>query len=175
MGEVDKFFSDEIRAIKAQGKARARKASVDLQKSIDRSIRKNFNNPNASFARGVKIYDFSRGSTVRLSPLLSTFAKDRTVRGTPNLWILLPEGEKLGFKRIGKNFNWNTLKRRYGTKLSFVEVQGGVIVLYRSRQGIKPVYKIQQTVQSKQKIKFYSEGVRIGEQYGFKERTKSSD
>lgn len=163
MAEVDRFFDEETRAIAVESGAIARRAAEKLRDDVQRQIKENFKNPSAAFMRGVKVYDADdgSGSYVRLSPILSAHAEPVEIKGNPNLWILLPDGARLGFKRIDKGFNWDVLKRRYGTKLSFVAVADGHIVLYRSPQGVKPIYKIQSVVKSKQRIKFYEKAEEI--------------
>jgi hypothetical protein len=132
-----------------------------------RQIRRNFRNPSAAFSKGVKIYEFDDSAIVRLSSILSVHAEPTKLQGNPNLWILLPDGAKLGFKRMGKGFNWSTLKRRFGTRLSFVPVNDGTVVLYRSDQGVKPIYKIQSSVTTKQRIEFYEKAEEIANERGF--------
>ena len=162
MAAVDRFFNDEIKAIAVSSKAIASRLAEELQEDVLRQIRRNFSNPTTAFAKGVKIYHFETASYVRLNPLLSSFAQDTTIEGNPNLWILLPDGARLGFKRIGKGFNWSDIKRRYGNKLRFVKVTGGSVLLYRTPQGdVKPIYKLQRSVDRKQKIEFFEAAERI--------------
>ncbi len=140
-----------------------------MAEEIQRQIRRNFKNASLAFQRGIKVTEFETASYVRLSPLLSSHAQSGSIKGNPNLWILLPDGKRLGFKRIGKNFSWKTLKFRYDDKLSFVPVNDGHVVLYRSRSGIVPVYKIQSSIDSKQRIDFYEKATEIGNKHGFKD------
>lgn len=167
MAETDQFFDSEIEAIAVDSRAAASRAARELAEDVQRQIRRNFNSPSAAFSRGVKIYEFDNASYVRLSPILSVHAEPTNLRGSPNLWILLPDGERLGFKRIGKGFNYADLKRRFGTRLSFVGVDDGTVVLYRSEQGVKPIYKIQSSVTTKQRIEFYEKAEAIAEREGF--------
>jgi hypothetical protein len=174
MSKVDRYFDSEIKAIAVDSRAIAMDAAVELRDDVLRQIRRNFSKggsqtpPSAAWARGVKIYELDDGAKVSLSSLLSYHAiPDGKTEGNPRLWILLPDGKKLGFKRIGKGFNWDTLKRRYGTKLSFVSVNDGTVVLYRSQQGVKPIYKIQSEVQRKQRIEFYEKAEEIAQREGF--------
>lgn len=175
MNQVNQFFDSEIKAIAVDSKAIAIGAAEELRDDVLRQIRRNFNNTNAAWAKGVKIYELDDGAKVFLSSLLSYHAippqsplsKGGRGDGNPRLWILLPDGVKLGFKRIGKGFNWDTLKRRFGTKLSFVSVADGTVVLYRSEQGVKPIYKIQSEVTRKQRIEFYEKAEEIARREGF--------
>jgi hypothetical protein len=166
MSQINQFFDQETKAIAVDSRATANRLAVELQQDVFRQIRRNFNNPSAAFSRGVKVYEFENASYVRLSPILSVHAEETKLRGSPNLWILLPDGQRLGFKRIGKGFSWSDLKRRYGTRLSFVAVDDGHVVLFRSDQGVKPIYKIQSQVTTKQRIEFYEKGEEIAHREG---------
>ena len=161
MSEANQFFDTEIKAIAADSSAIARAAAEELYDDVRRQIRRNFRNPSAAFEKGLKIYHFENASYVRLSPILSSHAQSANIKGSPNLWILLPDGVRLGFKRIGKGFNWDDLKRRFGTRLSFVPVGDGHVVLLRDRSGVYPIYKIQQQVKTTQRIEFYEAAERI--------------
>ncbi len=153
--KINQFFTEEIKAIAVDSRATANRLAVELQEDVFRQIRRNFNNFSAAFSKGVKVYEFENASYVRLSPILSVHAEETKLRGSPNLWILLPDGARLGFKRIGQGFSWSDLKRRYGTRISFVSVNDGHVVLYRSVEGVVPIYKIQSAVTTKQRIEFY--------------------
>ena len=165
MGNVDSFFDGNLKQLKLDSTRAMKSAARELERDVKRQIRKNFNNPSLAFQNGVKVHDYEGGSYVRLSPILSSHAKTTKLSSGSNLWILLPDGKRLGFKRMGTDgFNWNTLKRRYGTRISFVPVGDGHVVLYRSRYGIKPVYKIQISVTTKQRIDFYDHAEEIAKQ-----------
>jgi hypothetical protein len=177
MFKVDQYFDEEIKAIAVDSKAIALDAAEELRDDVLRQIRRNFNNPSAAFAKGVKVYEKKDDDAVyvKLSPILSVHAIPPAPLtkggsrgdGNPNLWILLPDGAKLGFRRMSKAFNWSTLKRRFGTRLSFVPVNDGTVVLYRSEQGVKPIYKIQSSVTTKQRIEFYEKAEEIAQREGF--------
>jgi hypothetical protein len=176
MSQVNQFFDPEIKAIAVDSKAIAFDAALELQADVMRQIRRNFRNPSAAFSRGVKVYEEDNASYVRLSPILSVHAEPTRLQGSPNLWILLPDGAKLGFKRIGKGFSWNDLKRRYGTRLSFVAVNDGHVVLYRNNGVVSPIYKIQSQVETKQRIEFYEKAQEIADREGFDyERTSNRE
>ena len=166
MSETDQFFNSEIKAIATDSKAIASLAAEELYEDVRRQIRRNFRNPSTAFSKGLKIYEFDSAIYVRLSPILSSHARATNLKGNPNLWILLPDGARLGFKRIGKGFNWDTLKRRYGTRLAFARVGDGHVVLYRHDGTVSPIYKIQSSVTTKQRIEFYEKADEIAEQYG---------
>lgn len=162
MAEIDKFFDDNLKQLKLDSTTATSEAARELERDVKRQIRRNFHNPSLAFQNGVKVHDYEGGSYVRLSPILSSHAEEKKIQGSPNLWILLPEGKKRGFKRISAGgFNWTLLKRRYGTKLSFVPVADGHVLLFRDGSRVVPIYKLQQTIQTKQRIEFYEKAEEI--------------
>lgn len=182
MNQINQFFDEQSHAIAVDSREAANRAARELAEDVQRQIRRNFNNPSAAFSKGVKVFEEDNAATrfgseasypkavasyVRLSPILSVHAEETNLRGSPNLWILLPDGQRLGFKRIGKGFSWNDLKRRFGTRLSFVAVESGHVVLFRSSLGVKPIYKIQSSVTTKQRIEFYEKAEEIADREGF--------
>lgn len=164
MSKVNRYFDEEIKAIAVNSSAIARAAAEELYDDVQRQIRSKFKNPSTAFTKGVKLTHYDNVSYVRLSPILSSYAESTEISGQPNLWILLPDGLRLGFKRIGKGFNWNDLSRRYGTNISIVAVSDGHVVLYRHRGGVSPIYKIQKAVRTKQRIEFYEQAEKIAEE-----------
>ena len=167
MSEIDRFFDEEIKAIAVDSRSTARRAAEELYDDVQRQIRQNFNNPSAAFSRGITIDEYETATYVRLSPILSVHAESTKLKGNPNLWILLPDGARLGFKRMGSGgFNWDALKRRYGSKLAFASVGGGHVVLYRHNGIVSPIYKIQSQVRSKQRIEFYEKAEEIANKRG---------
>ena len=167
MGEVDQFFRENLQQITIDSAATAAQAARELQEDIERQIRRNFNNPSEAFLKGVKVYEYENGAYVRLSPLLSVHAEPTKLQGNPNIWILLPDGKRLGFKRMGTSgFSWDFLKSRYGNKLRFVEVSSGHVVLFRSDLGVVPIYKIQNQVTTKQRIDLDGAAEKVAERYG---------
>ncbi len=168
MSEIDRFFDDQIKAIAVDSRATAREAAEELYDDVQRQIRRNFNNPSAAFSRGMSIHEFDSATYVRLSPILSVHAEPTKLEGNPNLWILLPDGVRLGFKRMGTAaFTWDSLKRNYGSRLAFAPVGDGYVVLYRHNGTVSPIYKIQTQVQTKQRIQFYEKAEEIADKRGF--------
>ena len=165
MSEVDRFFDQELRGMQLESREATHQAARELAADIERQIKQKFANPSLAFQRGVKVHQFNNGSYVRLSPILAAHAETQEIRGnSTNLWILLPEGQKRGFKRISPGY-WNTLQSRYGRNLSIVSVSDGHVVLYRSSSGVVPIYKIQSTVTTKQRIDFYDKAEEIANKY----------
>lgn len=163
---ISNFFDTELHQLKLDSRVAVRGAARELEADVKRQIRRNFSNPSIAFMHGVKVHDYEDGSYVRLSPILSVHAEPTKIEGNPNLWILLPDGERLGFKRVGSGFNWTELKRRYGNKLSFAPVANGSVVLYRSSDGVRPIYKIQPSVETRKRIEFYERAEEIAGKYG---------
>ena len=169
MSEIDRFFDDQIKAIAVDSRMVARDAAQELYDDVQRQIRRNFNNPSAAFSKGIKIHEFDDAVYVRLSPILSSHASSGEIQGQPNLWILLPDGVRLGFKRMGTGgTTWDTVKRRYSSRLAIVPMDNGHVVLFRSPAGVVPVYKIQTEVQTKQRIEFYEKAEEIAAARGLK-------
>jgi hypothetical protein len=161
VNDIDRFFDEALRQTKLDSRAFFRGAARELEADIRRQIRRNFSSPSIAFMRGVRVHDYEDGSYVRLSLALSNHAERQEIKGNPNLWILLPEGARLGLKRMGAGFDWNALKRRYGNNLSFAPVSDGDVVLFRSPRGVVPIYKIQKNVATKQKIEFYEKAEKV--------------
>ena len=166
MSKID-FFDEEIKAIATDSKAIALLAAEELYDDVQRQIRRNFNNPSAAFSKGIKIHEFDQAVYVRLSPILSSHAVSTPIQGKPTLWILLPDGQRMGFKRMGTGgFSWDALRRRYGSRLSFAAVGDGHVVLYRHNGSVYAIYKIQNQIQTKQRIEFYRKAEEIAERRG---------
>jgi hypothetical protein len=182
VSEVNLYFNEYVKEIATDSRAVVRGAAEELCQDVQRQIRRNFRNPSIAFQKGLKLDHYENASYVRLSPILSAHAQETTISGSPerwsvppseggrigkaNLWILLPDGVRLGFKRMGKGFNWTDLKRRFGTRLSFVPVEKGHVVLFRDRSGVFPIYKIQPQVQTKQRIEFFETAQAIADERG---------
>ena len=165
--KLDSFFDQEIKAIAVESRSTARRAAQELYDDVQRQIRRNFNNKSAAFSRGITIHEFEDAIYVRLSPILSVHAEESRLQGNPNLWILLPDGARLGFKRMGSyGITWDALKRRYGSRLRFAPLGDGHVLLFRSAGGVVPIYKIQSQVRTKQRIEFYEKAQEIANERG---------
>ena len=162
-----RFFEREIAAISRDSRDRSHNAASELERELRRQLRRSFGSSNAAFNGGIKLYQFDSASYVRLDPLLSQHAKPQKISGSPKLWILLPDGARLGFKRIGKDFSWRNLQRRYSTNLSFVPVADGHVVLFRWRGKTSAIYKIQAQTQTSRRLKFEESAQVVGKKYGF--------
>lgn len=167
VNEIDRFWREEEKILKLNSRAATKEAARLLEAEVKRQIKTSFSNPSKAFINGVKVYDFDNSSIVRLSPILSAHAEAKTIKSDKYLWILLPDGARNGFRRISPGFNWTTIKRRYGTRLSIVAVDNGHVVLFRQSSGqIVPIYKLQPSVNQSQKIEFYEAATKIADRYG---------
>ncbi|MEL6493565.1 MAG: hypothetical protein AAFQ41_00395 [Cyanobacteria bacterium J06623_7] len=163
---IDDFFDQETKAIATDSKAIALEAAEELYQEVQRQIRQNFNNPSAAFSKGIKIHEFENAVYVRLNSVLSNHAQSAEIRGNPNLWILLPPGQQLGFNRMGEGgTSWDVLKRRFGSRLAITPVADGYLVFYRTKGQTYPIYKIQQQVKTRQRIEFYEKAEEIARSY----------
>ncbi|MEM9273793.1 MAG: hypothetical protein AAGA80_12620 [Cyanobacteria bacterium P01_F01_bin.143] len=164
MGETERFFAEELREIELESREVAHQAARELAADVIRQIKQKFNSSSLAFQRGVRVHKFKDGAYVRLSPILSAHAQVQRIRGQANLWILLPEGKRLGFKRMNRSY-WSWVQSRHARNLSFVTVSDGQVVLFRSSSGVVPIYKIQQAITTKQKIDFYGKAEEIASKF----------
>ncbi|NJK40568.1 MAG: hypothetical protein HC934_02895 [Acaryochloridaceae cyanobacterium SU_2_1] len=165
------FFRAEIKNIDAASSSAIKIAASALQRETRKQLRANFKKgpgSSGSFHRAVKIKNLPSkaglGPAAYVSlgvPFMRIFEEGGTVRGrSGNLIILLPEGERMGFRRITKGNPWPRVWQRI-SKAAFVMAKSdGSLVLYR---GV-PIYKIQLQVQLPKKISFYKLAEEIGNQ-----------
>lgn len=140
------MFDDEVRRLEAATRAAVSSAARKLQREAESQIRHNFkpkNKTKGSFG-SVKFYDLATSSRVAISPgYISAFAEGKTIRGKPTLIILLPDGERLGFKRISRRNSWPSVWQRIHKKARLVGVGDGLVVLYQHRGKNYAIYKFQ--------------------------------
>lgn len=106
--------------------------------------------------KGVKMYgrydEDETVASVRLSPILSGHAEKRIISGNPSIWILLPDGERLGFKRMSSG-GWDKFQSRYRDRLFYQKVADGTVIVYRHSNGSNyAIYKIQSAVMTRQRL-----------------------
>ncbi len=166
MSEVDNFFETELDTLRLESVEAVRSAAENLQAKLQDEFRTKTGWQAQSLARGIKVYHFDNASYVRLNPVLSGQAQRVIIRGNPNLWLLLPDGERLGFKRIGSNnsslgarsladgtsagsHRWRDLKAKYGSRIFF----HNDLVIFRHQSGRNySIYKLQKQVETKPRI-----------------------
>jgi hypothetical protein len=163
------YLEGEARGLMAAGRAVVREAGKTLKSRTSRELRKNFRS-GSGFARGVKLYNLESNNRlgpatyVRLGKIQSQFQENTTMVGRRNLVILLPGGERLGFKRIGKRNSWESLIRTFSGKLVFTRSGRGTVVSIKNENTLVPIYKLQKTVTLKKRLTFLEEAEKIGNQ-----------
>lgn len=140
------MFEDEARSLASATRAALGSAARKLQREAESQIRRNFkprSKTKGSFG-SIKSYDLATSSRVSIKPgYLQAFAEGKTIRGKPTLIILLPDGERLGFKRISRSNSWLSVWQRIHKKARLAGVGDGLVVLYRHRGRSLPIYKFQ--------------------------------
>lgn len=149
MSEADRFFENELYTLRLESQEAVRSAADELRANLQKEFRSKVGWQPQSLARGIKVYHFENASYVRLNPALSSYAQRVSIRGNPNLWILLPDGERLGFKRIGEGNGWRELKARWGSRIFF----HNEVVIFRHQTGRNfAIYKLQKQVDTQLRV-----------------------
>lgn len=169
------FFRSQVKDLTAATRAVLRASSAQLKADMQRQVRQRFKRgtySNGSFFKGFKVYnldgDASRGpaSYVRAGvPFMGIFEDGATV--TPKgkyLIMLLPTGEKLGFKRITKGNSWDKVYNRYKRNLQIVKQSDRTFVLYKYQGKTTPIYMFQRQARIGKKISFYDAAEAIARQ-----------
>lgn len=135
--EAEKLALAANRSIKASAR--------QLKRTAEAEIRSNFKQKKTKGSFGsLRIVDLPNSSRVSLRPgYLEAFEEGKTIRGKPTLIILLPDGEKLGFKRISKSNSWASVWQRIHKKARLVGVGDGLVVVYEHRGRSYAIYKFQ--------------------------------
>ena len=146
MSEVERFFENELYTLRLESQEAVRSAAAELRLELEREFSYKLNIGSKALERGIRVHHFEQASYVRLNPFLSSYAQRVSIRGNPNLWILLPDGERLGFRRIGQGNGWRDLKRKWGSKIQFVNKT----VVFRHGDGRRyAIYQIQERLERK--------------------------
>ena len=149
MVELDNFFNTELETLRLESVEAVRSAADSLRLKLHQEFQQKLGWRAQNLNRGIKVYHFETASYVRLNPVLSSHAQRISIQGNPNLWILLPDGERLGFQRINKNNSWRKLKERYGRQIYFVNN----VVVYRHDSGRKfAIYKLEKRIDTRPRI-----------------------
>lgn len=107
---LNEFFKAEVQDMEAATQAVIKTNARALRRATLQEIRKfrKGANTNAGFFKAVKVYDLPSSGTqgpasyVRLGvPFMGVFQEGDAIAGRPNLAILLPSGEAMGFRRVG--------------------------------------------------------------------------
>lgn len=139
------MFEDIASYLNAAGKLSLSSAAKNLSHEAQQQIKRNFKST-AGFG-SVKTYDLKSSSVVSIKPsFLSAFAEGKTLRGKSTLIVLLPDGERLGFKRISKNNTWASVWQKIHNRAHLVGVGDGIVVVYSYRGKNYAIYKFQKSV-----------------------------
>lgn len=138
-------FGDEAEKLAHQASMSIRESARSLARVAKSEIRSGFKSKKNKGSFGsVKIHDLPNSSRVSLRPgYLEAFEEGKTIRGKPTLIILLPDGERLGFKRISKSNSWASVWQRIHKKARLVGVGDGLVVIYEHRGRSYAIYKFQ--------------------------------
>lgn len=166
---LNRFFLEETRnleaattqAVHTAGKALKRRSLQEL-----RTFRRG-RHGNGGFQKAVKIYPLPSEGTqgpasfVRLGvPFIGVFQEGATISGRPNLGILLPSGEALGYRRLGPGNPWSKawqqLQRDSENGIAKVfHAQGRQLVAIMKNSQWVGVYLFQPQVTLPKKLSFY--------------------
>jgi len=171
---ITAYLKAEIKNVEKATAIVMEKTADKLTRETKKQLRRNFKKSRGSnFAKAVKSYKLpSKGALppvayVRLGiPWIEIFEEGAIIQGTPWLRILLPEGERLGFKR--KIANEAYFRARAANQLFSRKVQDGwILYLKPSEKGGKPIpiYKFQKTpVEVPKKLDFYATAEELGDE-----------
>jgi hypothetical protein len=158
---INAFFKAQVKNLETATAIGIKTTATKLKNETKKQLRQQFNVRNSSFAKSVKVYNLSaRGalgpaSYVRLGiPWIGIFEEGGEVTGKSNLLILLPEGAKLGFKRI-KPGQWGAFWERNRANLFTKKVSDGTIVYFKKEEKVYPIYKFQKSVNLRKRLSFY--------------------
>lgn len=172
------FFAAEIKDLQSATHAVIRSAGRHFKQQIQRQVRRNFKPgtfSNGSFFKAFKIYDLSADATrgpvsyVRAGvPFLHIFTAGTTItnRNAGYLTILLPQGEKIGFRRISKGNTWTKVFSQYGKYMTALNIRGGggKIFIYNYGGKQTPVYLLIKAVRIRKRLDFWESAQEIANQ-----------
>lgn len=146
-----------------------------LKQAIKGQLRQNFKSgrspQSAGFFNAVKQYDLQPSASlgpatfVRLGvPFISIFEEGGTIAAQGKFLIsLLPDGKRLGFKRISKGYPYEAVYSKFKKQINLVKLgDGSILVLFKQLNGISvPIYKFQKQVKLPKLISFFDQADRI--------------
>jgi hypothetical protein len=89
-------------------------------------------------------------------PFMRIFEEGGSASGKGFLIILLPEGAKMGLKRISKGNPWSRVWGKIRPYAKIVRGNGGNVILAKTGKGqYVPIYKFQKAVTVPKKISFF--------------------
>lgn len=141
------FFDLEARKLQAAARTEISHSAQTLYRATRTEIVTRFKSKKSKF--GVKVYDGEDNSRVVLSPaFMKAFALGKTIQSRNSLIVLLPDGERLGFKRISPNNTWQEVWRRIQKKCNLASANDGIVVLFNYQGKKHPIYKFQKAVKA---------------------------
>ncbi|MFM6134020.1 MAG: DUF6441 family protein [Sphaerospermopsis kisseleviana] len=170
------FFAAEIKDLQTATRAVIKASARQFKQEIQKQVRTNFKRgtfSNGSFFKAFKIYDLNadvvRGpaSYVRAGvPFLHIFTTFNTITAKgDNLAILLPEGEKIGFRRISKGNTWTRVFSQYGKYMRIFNTKGGgKLIAYDYGGKLTPVYLLIKRVRLRKRLDFWETAQTIANQ-----------
>ena len=172
------FFAAQIKDLQTATQAVIKASARQFKQEIQKQVRANFKRgtfSNGSFFKAFKIYDLNsdvmRGpaSYVRAGvPFMNIFEEGKIINSkrAEYLAVLLPQGEKLGFKRISKGNTWTRVFNQYGKHLKVLNIRAGngKIFIYDYAGTQTPVYLLIKSVRIKKKLNFFQAAEQIANQ-----------
>jgi hypothetical protein len=160
------FLRAEVRNLEAASALVIKEAARKQKTEVQKQLRKNFKrgpNSSGSFFKAVKVVNLKpKGALgpaayVRMGvPWVKMFQEGGVVEGKPWLVILLPTGQKMGYRRISKanpwKVVWDKIQRRGGRAIPTAD---GKLIVVPSGGAFVGAYKIQRKVQERKRLSFY--------------------
>lgn len=169
--QIKKFLDAEIKDMEKATDIVTQATAQKLAQETKKDLRRNFKLTRGSnFAKAVKVYNLPQkgvkgpASFVRLGiPWIGVFEEGETIAGEPWLTILLPEGQRLGFKRKMKSPEF--LEAKQQKRIFTRSVRDGFIVYLRNPNGKpSPIYKVQKSpVKLPKRLNFYATAESLGD------------
>lgn len=139
------MFEDIAKNLEAAAKSTHSAAATRLSGETRSQIDRNFKSKTT--LGSVKTYDLKWSSLVTVKPsFLSAFSEGKTIRGKSTLIILLPDGERLGFKRVSASNSWASVWQKIKNRARIVGVGDGLVVVYSRGGRNYAIYKFQKQV-----------------------------
>jgi len=170
------FFAAQIKDLNSATRAVIRASVRQFRQDIVKQVRTNFKrgvNSNGSFFKAFKIYDLeadaNRGpaSYIRAGvPFMKVFQDGATItnKKAQFLIVLLPQGEKLGFKRISKGNPWRKVWAQYGKQFRMRKVGNTTVFTYEFQGKSTPVYLFTKSVTLRKRFDFFAPAEAIAKQ-----------
>lgn len=171
------FFAAQIKDLNSATRAVIRASARQFKQEIVRQVKANFrrgSNSNGSFFKAFKIYDLdadaSRGpaSYVRAGvPFMNVFEEGAviTIKKAQFLIVLLPQGEKLGFRRISKGNPWRKVWAQFGNRFVLkILPNNKMLYSYENAGKLTPVYLFTKSVKLKKRLNFFEPAEIIAKQ-----------